>query len=148
MIQRSNNGTVEILLVEDNPGDVRLAEIALAEVRVNNRLSVTGDGVEAMNFLRRTPPYENAPRPDLVLLDWNLPRMDGRQVLREMKSDADLRRIPVVVLTTSRAQEDIRDVYALNGNSYVHKPVDFDSFLLVMQAVYDFWLGAAELPPG
>lgn len=140
-------GTIEILLVEDNPGDVRLAEIALAETALpGNHMSVARDGVEAMDFLHRIGCHRNAPRPDLVLLDLNLPRKDGRQVLREIKADKGLRSIPVVVLTTSKAREDIETVYDLKGNSYVNKPVDLEKFMTVMQAVYDFWLKTVELP--
>jgi chemotaxis family two-component system response regulator Rcp1 len=138
--------SVEILLVEDNPGDVRLTQEALRGVKIRNSLSVVGDGVEAMMFLRREGEFANAPRPDIVLLDLNLPRMDGTEVLRTLKADPDLRSIPVVVLTTSQAEDDILRSYRLNANCYVSKPVDFDQFIQVVQAIEDFWLTVVKLP--
>jgi chemotaxis family two-component system response regulator Rcp1 len=138
---------VEILLVEDNPGDVRLAREALKAGKVMNRLSVVGDGVEAMDFLHQVGPYINAPRPDVVLLDLNLPRKDGREVLDEMKSDPDLRRIPVVVLTTSKAEQDILRSYDLHANCYITKPVELDRFVEVVQAIENFWMTIVKLPP-
>lgn len=138
--------SVEILLVEDNPGDVRLTQEALRGVKIRNSLSVVGDGVEAMMFLRREGEFANAPRPDIVLLDLNLPRMDGTEVLSTLKADPDLRSIPVVVLTTSQAEDDILRSYRLNANCYVSKPVDFDQFIQVVQAIEDFWLTVVKLP--
>jgi CheY-like chemotaxis protein len=137
---------VEILLVEDNPGDVRLTIEALRESNVRNTLSVARDGVEALAFLRRTGKFSNAVRPDLVLLDLNLPRMDGREVLREIKSDPELRTIPVVVLTTSRAEDDIQRSYELQANCYIAKPVDLDQFIAVVKSIEDFWLTIVTLP--
>ena len=130
---------VEILLVEDNPGDVRLTQEALKEAKVLNNLSVVRDGVEAMAFLRREGRYGNAIRPDLILLDLNLPRKDGREVLAEIKADPYLRRIPVVVLTTSSAQQDILKSYDLHANGYITKPVGLDQFVTVLKALEDFW---------
>lgn len=138
--------SVEILLVEDNPGDVRLTQEALRGVKIRNSLSVVGDGVEAMSFLRREGNFANAPRPDIVLLDLNLPRMDGTEVLAAIKGDPDLKCIPVVVLTTSQADEDIVRSYRLNANCYVSKPVDFDQFIRVVQSIEDFWLTVVKLP--
>ncbi|MDB4969763.1 MAG: Two-component system response regulator [Myxococcales bacterium] len=137
---------IEILLVEDNPGDVRLTKEALREGKVANNLSVAADGVEALAFLRREGAHANATRPDLVLLDLNLPRKDGRQVLAEIKNDAELRRIPVVVLTTSKAEEDILKTYDLHANCYIAKPVDLDQFIRVVKSIDDFWLTVVRLP--
>ena len=137
---------VEILLVEDNPGDVRLTIEALKDGKVHNNLSVVNDGVEALAFLRHEGKYADAPRPDLVLLDLNLPRKDGRQVLEEIKADSKLRRIPVVVLTTSQAEEDILKAYNLNANCYITKPVDLDQFMKVVKMIEDFWLTVVKLP--
>ena len=139
--------TIEILLVEDNPGDVRLTEEALKEGKIVNRLSVVGDGVEALAFLRREAKYANASRPALILLDLNLPKKDGREVLAEIKADDDLKRIPVVILTISKAEEDILRTYNLHCNCYVTKPVDLSQFLTVVKAVEDFWLTIVKLPP-
>ncbi len=140
------NQILKILLVEDNPGDVRLTMEALKDAEVPNKLSVVRDGVEAMEFLRRQGQYATAIRPDLILLDLNLPRKDGRQVLKEIKADDTLKRIPVVVLTTSRAEEDILKAYDLNANCYITKPVDLDQFTQVMQAIEVFWLTVVKLP--
>jgi len=137
---------IEILLVEDNPGDVRLTQEALREAKVRNQLHVVEDGVQAMEFLRRTGPYADAPRPDLILLDLNLPRKDGREVLEEIKQDRSLMRIPVVVLTTSRAEEDILRSYDLHANCYVTKPVDLDQFITIVKSIEDFWLTIVKLP--
>lgn len=137
---------LEILLVEDNLADVRLTEEALKDNKVANRLHVAGDGEQAMAFLRREGKYANVPRPDLVLLDLNLPRMDGREVLREMKEDNGLRRIPVVILTTSRADEDVLRTYDLHANCYITKPVDFDQFISIVQSIEQFWLCLVRLP--
>jgi chemotaxis family two-component system response regulator Rcp1 len=137
---------VEILLVEDSPGDVRLTMEALKEAKVLNNLSVASDGVEAMAFLNREGAFAKAPRPDVILLDLNLPKKDGREVLAEIKADPSLRRIPVVVLTTSRAEEDVIRAYDLHANCYITKPVDFKQFLEVVQSVEDFWLTVVKLP--
>jgi two-component system, chemotaxis family, response regulator Rcp1 len=138
---------VHILLVEDNPADVRLTEEALKEAHASTRLHVASDGVQALQFLRREGEHAAAPRPDLVLLDLNLPGLDGRQVLKAVKSDPDLRRIPVVVLTTSPSEDDIIHAYDQHVNSYIRKPVDLDSFLGVLRAIDDYWLGSVALPP-
>ena len=137
---------VEILLVEDNPGDARLAFEALREAGINNNLTWVANGVDALTFLRKEGRYANALRPDLVLLDLNLPKKDGREVLTEIKSDGALRRIPVVILTTSQAQDDISRAYQLNANSYITKPVDLEQFIRVVQAINNFWLTVVELP--
>jgi chemotaxis family two-component system response regulator Rcp1 len=138
---------IDILLVEDNEGDVHLTQEALKKAKVRNRVHTTTDGIEAMQFLRREKPYADAPRPDLVLLDLNLPNMDGREVLEAMKSDPSLRTIPVVVVTSSAAEQDIVKTYALNANCYVTKPVDLQQFLHVIGTVGDFWLQIVKLPP-
>ncbi len=141
-----SNQVLKILLVEDNPGDVRLTMEALRDAEVPNKLIVVRDGVEAMEYLRRQGQYAAAIRPDLILLDLNLPKKDGRQVLKEIKADDTLKRIPVVVLTTSRAEEDILKAYDLNANCYITKPVDLDQFTQVMQAIEVFWLTVVRLP--
>jgi len=138
---------IEILLVEDNIGDVRLTELAFKEGKVRNKLHVTMDGAEAMAFLRREGRYESVPRPDLILLDLNLPKKDGREVLAEIKTDADLKRIPVVVLTTSQAEQDVLKSYNLHANCYITKPVDLEKFLSVVRSLEDFWLSIVRLPP-
>jgi CheY-like chemotaxis protein len=137
----------EILLVEDNSGDVELTREALDVAKVNNNLQVVSDGIEAIAYLRRQGPYAAAPRPDLILLDLNLPRKDGREVLAEIKADEELRVIPVVVLTTSRADEDILESYRLNANSYINKPGNFDGFADVVRAIDGFWFTVVLLPP-
>ncbi|HKV91836.1 MAG TPA: response regulator [Candidatus Angelobacter sp.] len=142
-----SNGPVEILLVEDNPGDVRLTREAFLEARLQNHLSVVPDGIEALDFLRRKGKHANAPRPDLILLDLNLPRKDGREVLTEIKADPDLKAIPVVVLTTSAADQDIKRSYELHANCYITKPVDLNQFLETMNVVEEFWLSVVKLPP-
>jgi two-component system, chemotaxis family, response regulator Rcp1 len=142
-----NAKPLEILLVEDNPADVRLTEEAFREGKIHNTLVVARDGVEAMDFLHRRGKYADAVRPDLILLDLNLPRKDGREVLAEIKADPDLRRIPVVVLTTSRAEMDIVRSYNLHANCYVVKPVDLDQFIGIIQSIESFWLTAVMLPP-
>ena len=139
---------IEILLVEDNPGDVRLTIEALKEGKVSNRLSVARDGVEALAFLRREGPHANAIRPDLILLDLNLPKKDGREVLAEIKEDTRLRRIPVVVLTTSKAEEDILRTYDLHANCYITKPVDLDQFITVVKSIDEFYFTIVRLPAG
>jgi two-component system, chemotaxis family, response regulator Rcp1 len=138
---------IEILLVEDNPADVRLTEEALREGKVRNRLSVARDGVEAIRFLKREGEFAAAPRPDLILLDLNLPKKDGRQVLAEIKANDDLKLIPVVVLTTSSAELDILKSYALHANCYITKPVDLDQFVSVVKSIDNFWLTVVRLPP-
>ena len=137
---------IEVLLVDDNPADVRLTREALKEGRVANRLSVAGDGVEALAFLRNQDPYRSAPRPDLILLDLNLPRMNGREVLAEIKKDTRLRRIPVVVLSTSKAEDDLHHAYDLHANCYVTKPVNLDQFLALVKSISDFWFVVVKLP--
>jgi CheY-like chemotaxis protein len=138
---------IEILLVEDNPGDVRLAREALKESKVTNNVHVVEDGEAAMEFLRKQNKYQNVPRPDLVLLDLNLPKKDGREVLAEIKADDDLKRIPVVMLTISKAEEDIIRAYDLHVNCYITKPIDLDQFMKVVRTVEDFWLTIVKLPP-
>lgn len=138
---------MDILLVEDNPGDARLAAEAFKEGSIRPRLHVVQDGVEAMSFLRRQGPYQGAPRPDLVLLDLNLPRKDGREVLAEMKGEGSLCRIPVIVLTTSQAESDLARCYDLHANCYIVKPVDFDRFIEVVRGIEDFWCSLVKLPP-
>ena len=137
---------IEILLVEDNPGDVRLTREALRDGKIYNNLYVVRDGVEAMAFLRKTGEYTSAPRPDLILLDLNLPRKDGHEVLAEVKSDENLRRIPVVILTTSQAEEDIIKTYDLHVNCYITKPVDLDQFVKIVKSIEEFWLTIVRLP--
>ncbi len=139
---------VNILLVEDNPGDARLAQEALKENKVANALHWVDDGVKALEFLRRRGPYADAPRPDVILLDLNLPKKDGREVLAEIKEDPELKRIPVVVLTVSQAEEDILRTYDLHANCYITKPLDLDRFLEVVQQIEDFWLTIVKLPDG
>jgi len=138
---------LEILLVEDNLGDVRLTQEALRENKIANRISVARDGVEALASLRREDGYADAPRPDLILLDLNLPKKDGREVLAEVKANEQLRAIPVVVLTTSQAEEDILKSYNLHANCYITKPVDLEQFMRVVREVEDFWLCLVKLPP-
>ncbi|MCC2669600.1 MAG: Two-component system response regulator [Armatimonadetes bacterium] len=137
---------INILLVEDNPGDVRLTIEALREGKVHNHLSIARDGVEALAYLRRQGAFGDAPRPDVILLDLNLPKKDGREVLAEIKADEHLRRIPVVVLTTSKAEEDILRSYALHANCYVTKPVDLEQFITVVRSIEDFWFSIVRLP--
>lgn len=137
---------IDILLVEDSPGDVRLTREALKEGKVRNRLHVAWDGEEALAFLRKEGEHADAPRPDLVLLDLNLPKLDGREVLSEMKDDPALKHIPVVVLTTSTADEDVLRVYDLAGNCYIPKPVELDRFLEVVRSIEEFWLTVVRLP--
>lgn len=137
---------IDILLVEDSPTDVLLAQEALEQARVLNTLHVVSDGVQAMDYLRRQTPFEDAVRPDLILLDLNLPRKDGREVLAEVKADPLLKRIPVVVLTTSQDEQDIFKAYGLHANCYVSKPVDFERFTEVVRAIESFWFTVASLP--
>jgi two-component system, chemotaxis family, response regulator Rcp1 len=140
------DGSIEVLLVEDNPGDVRLTKEALKEGKLLNQVTVVGDGVEALSFLRRQGKYADAAPPDLILLDLNLPKKDGRQVLAEIKTDPSLRRIPVVVLTTSSAEEDILKTYDLHANCYITKPVDLEQFMRVVKSIEDFWVTVVRLP--
>jgi chemotaxis family two-component system response regulator Rcp1 len=144
----SGNVPVQILLVEDNPADVRLTLEALKEGKIANIMNVAHDGVEALEFLRKLGKYASAPNVDLILLDLNLPRKDGREVLAEIKTDPDLKRIPVVVMTTSKAEEDILKSYNLHANCYVVKPIDFDKFIEVVKAIEDFWVSIVTLPKG
>jgi len=138
---------VEILLAEDNPGDAKLTRKALEQGNIINNLHVVTDGVEALEYLRREGEYADKPRPDLMLLDLNMPRKDGREVLEETKTDADLRRIPVVVMTSSEAEEDIVQSYDLHANAYLTKPIDFDGFLDVVRSIEEFWLSVVKMPP-
>jgi CheY-like chemotaxis protein len=141
---------IEVLLVEDDPGDVMMTQEALSELtrpQLSSRLTVVSDGDEALSYLRREGQYTEAVRPDLILLDLNLPRRDGREVLAEIKTDDSLRRIPVVVLTTSQADEDISRSYQLHANAYVTKPVDFDQFISVVRQIDEFFIGVVKLPP-
>jgi CheY-like chemotaxis protein len=143
-----NTRPIEILLVEDNPGDVRLTREALRDAKVNNNMTVAVDGVEAVAILRRKREYAQAARPDLILLDLNLPRMNGFEVLDVIKEDTDLKRIPVVILTTSQAEQDIIRSYDLHANAYVTKPVDLEQFIKVIKAIEGFWLEIVKLPDG
>lgn len=147
MITRTTK-PIEILLVEDNPGDVRLTREALRDAKVNNNMAVASDGIEALALLRQEGDYASAVRPDLILLDLNLPRMNGFEVLNVIKDDTDLKRIPVVVLTTSQAEQDIVRSYDLHANAYVTKPVDLDQFIKVIKAIEGFWLEIVKLPDG
>ena len=137
---------MEILLVDDNPGDVRLTAEALKDGEVENRLHTAKDGMEAIAFLRRRGRYIDAPRPDLILLDLNMPRMNGRQVLAEIKEDSALKHIPVVILTGSREMDDIVKTYDLHANCYVTKPIDFEQFIMMVKSITDFWLTIVKLP--
>lgn len=139
---------IDILLVEDNPGDVDLAREALGMGKLHNTLHVAPDGVAAMAFLHQSGKYTEVPRPDLIILDLNLPKKDGREVLAEIKGDESLKRIPVVILTTSRAEEDVLKTYNLHANCYITKPLDMKQFLLVVQSIEDFWLSIVVLPNG
>jgi CheY-like chemotaxis protein len=144
----TNGRPIEILLVEDSATDVMLAEEALDYAKVRNNLSVVRDGVEAMAFLRKEHPYTEAPRPNLILLDWNMPHKDGREVMQEVKADDNLRTIPIVVLTTSQAQEDVLQAYGLHADCYISKPVDFEQFANVVRAIGQFWFPIVPLPTG
>jgi two-component system response regulator len=138
--------SIEVLLVEDDPGDVVLIQEAFADNKVRNRLHTVSDGVDALRFLRREGEFAGAPRPDLILLDLNLPRKDGREVLAEIKADPILKTIPVVVLTTSRAEQDVLTSYQLQANCYITKPVDLEQFITVVRSIEDFWLTIVTLP--
>jgi chemotaxis family two-component system response regulator Rcp1 len=137
---------IEVLLVEDSAGDVRLTREALKDAKVHISLNVASDGIEAMAFLERQGAYANAPRPDLILLDLNLPKKDGREVLKEIKESAALKSIPVVILTTSSSSEDVLNSYRLHANCYITKPVALDGFLTVVQSIDNFWLSVVKLP--
>ena len=147
-IKPGESPPVEILLAEDNPGDYRLTQEALREGKVYNNLHWVQDGVEALEFLRQRGRYGDVPRPDIVLLDLNLPKKDGREVLSEIKSDESLRAIPVVILTTSQAEEDVLRSYDLHANCYVTKPVDLEKFIVVVRSIDAFWLTVVTLPNG
>jgi two-component system, chemotaxis family, response regulator Rcp1 len=147
IVDNSSGKAIDILLVEDNPGDVRLAQEALKDSKMKNQLFVVEDGVEAMAFLRQQGKYAAMPRPDLILLDLNLPRKSGREVLAEVKNDDNLKRIPVVVLTVSRAEEDIIKCYNNYANCYITKPLDFNQFMEITRSIEDFWLTIVKLPP-
>lgn len=147
MKKRGDATLIEILLVEDNPADVRLTKEALKDGKLLNHLSVVADGVEALAFLRGQGRYKDAPRPELILLDLNLPKKDGREVLAEIKTDETLKSIPVVVLTVSKAEEDILKTYRLHANCYITKPVDLDQFMKVTHSIEDFWFSIVKLPP-
>jgi CheY-like chemotaxis protein len=142
----NRSGAIEVLLVEDSPGDVRLTREALKDAKVHISLHVATDGIDAMAYLERAGTYVNAPRPDLILLDLNLPKKDGREVLKEIKESPNLRSIPVVILTTSSSDADVLQSYYLHANCYISKPVDLDGFLKVVQSIDDFWLSVVKLP--
>jgi chemotaxis family two-component system response regulator Rcp1 len=147
MVTKSLPKHIEILLIEDSPADILLTREAFEESRILNTLHVAEDGVQAMDFLRKRSAHASAPRPDLILLDLNLPRKNGREVLAEIKADPDLSKIPIVVLTTSSAEEDVLKAYDLNANCYVVKPVGFDNFMEAMQSIRHFWFSIVTLPP-
>lgn len=147
MVTNSLPRIIEILLVEDSPADIMLTREAFEQNKILNRIHVAEDGIQAMDFLNKRGVYASAPRPDLILLDLNLPRKNGREVLAEVKADPDLRKIPVIVLTTSNADEDILKAYNLNANCYVVKPVGFDNFLKAVQSIRHFWFSVVTLPP-
>lgn len=146
MVVKMAGKAIEILLVEDNPGDVRLTQEALKDGKMLNNMHVAWDGVEALEFLHRAGKYVNAPRPDLILLDLNLPKKDGRDVLAEIKADSALKRIPVVVLTTSKAEADIFRAYDEHANCYITKPIDLDQFIRIVRAIEEFWFTIVKLP--
>ncbi|MFC1584612.1 response regulator [Fibrobacterota bacterium] len=142
------NKSLEILLIEDNPGDVRLTQEALSDSQITCHLNVVCDGVEAMNYLRKKGRYLSSARPDIILLDLNLPKKDGREVLHEIKTDTDLKRIPVIILTTSANEQDVSQAYELCANCYILKPVDIDGCLKIFRSVKNFWCNQVTLPPG
>ncbi len=146
MIEERNTNSIEILLVEDSPGDQRLTREALNEGKINNNLYIVEDGEEAIAFLKKEEPFTAVPRPDLILLDLNLPKMNGQEVLEIIKVDENLKRIPVVILTTSHADEDILKAYNLNANCYITKPVDFNQFIHVVKKIQEFWFTIVRLP--
>lgn len=147
MDDRTRAEPIEILLVEDNPGDARLAQEALRDSKILNNLHLVKDGVEAMEFLRCQGRYRAAVRPDIILLDLNMPKKDGREVLAELKEDEDLRRIPVVIMTTSSAETDVINAYDLHANCFITKPIDLDQFMAIVQQIESFWLNVVRLPP-
>ncbi|GJL62656.1 MAG: response regulator [Nitrospirales bacterium] len=138
---------IEILLIEDSPSDVRLTQEAFQTARIYNTIHVVQDGMSAINFLQQNAPYEKVPRPDLILLDLNLPKKDGREVLKDIKSDSSLRQIPLVILTTSSDEEDVMKSYDLHANAYLVKPIDVQSFIKMVQSLEQFWLSFVKLPP-
>jgi CheY-like chemotaxis protein len=146
MTSQSMGRPIEILLVEDSPGDVRLTRETLKDSKVANNVSDVPDGDEAMAFMRQEGKYQNAPRPDLILLDLNLPKKNGHEVLKEIKGDSTLKRIPVVILTISDAEQDISETYDMNANCYITKPVDLEQFITVVNSIEDFWLTIVKLP--
>lgn len=147
MSQHTLTRPIEILVIDDNPGDVQLIIEAFQDAKLTNQLHSVGDGVAALAFLRREPPYQDALCPDMILLDLNLPKKDGRAVLEEIKADPHLRQIPVVILTTSHADQDIIKMYRLHANCYITKPVDFEQFIQVVRAIDHFWFSIVTLPP-
>jgi len=147
MDERKNVKLIDILLVEDNAGDARLAKEALKDSKMKNELFIVDDGEKALSFLKKQGKYKDVPRPDLILLDLNLPKKDGREVLAEIKEDKYLKRIPVVILTISKAEEDIIKSYNLHANCYITKPIDLDQFMKVVKSIDDFWLSIVKLPP-
>ena len=140
--------SINILLIEDNPGDVRLTLEALKESKIINNLQVVEDGIEALSYLKKDGNYKDKPRPDLIILDLNLPKKDGREVLGEIKSEDSLKQIPIVILTTSEAEEDIIKSYELHANCYITKPVNMEQFVKVVKSVGEFWFSIVMLPPG
>ena len=146
-VQNNLVEAIDVLLIEDNPGDVRLTQEALRDGKMINKLSVVSDGVDALDYLRQKGRYGGAMRPDLILLDLNLPRKDGREVLTEIKADPDLKRIPVVVITSSKSDEDVLRSYNLHANCYITKPVDLAEFIRVVKSIEEFWMGIVKLPP-
>jgi CheY-like chemotaxis protein len=146
MSESSSGHPIEVLLVEDDPGDVLMTQEAFHDYKISNNLNVVTNGEDAISYLRKQGPYAHALTPDLVLLDLNLPRRDGREVLREVKADAELRRIPIVVLTTSDAEEDVLASYELHANAYVRKPVDFEQFVAAVRAIDNFFISVVRLP--
>jgi chemotaxis family two-component system response regulator Rcp1 len=146
MTQLDKARAIHILLIEDNPGDIRLTQEVLKEGRIHNQLSVVTDGEKALQFLRKEGEYRNLPAPDIILLDLNLPKKDGREVLAEIKNDPALLRIPVIVLTTSNAEQDVLNTYSHHANCYITKPVDFNQFIGVIKTFEDFWLNIVKLP--
>lgn len=142
-----NADSINILLVEDNPADAELTRLAMEDIKMINSLHVVNDGIQALDFLCRRGAFEKAPRPDLILLDLNLPRKDGREVLAEIKVDEKLKTIPIVILTSSSAEEDILRTYKLHANAYITKPVDLDQFVRVVRSIEEFWIAIVKLPP-
>ncbi|MDI6785825.1 MAG: response regulator [bacterium] len=145
-MSNKNVKIIDILLVEDNSGDIRLMQEAFKDCKIRNNLFVARDGIEAMDFLRQQGKYIDVPRPDIILLDLNLPKKDGREVLAEIKCDENLKRIPVVIMTSSKAEEDIIKTYNLHANCYLIKPIDFNRFMEMVKSIEDFWLTVVKLP--